>query len=778
MKSVFLTIWVVFSVVIGSGAHSQHWAFHRPVRPPVPKVMQTNWVKNPIDAFILHKLEQRGLSPSPPAERLTLLRRVTFDLTGLPPTPDEITNFLADRSPLAYETVVSRLLNSKRFGERWAQHWLDVVRFAESNGYEHDLDRPQSWRYRDWVVEALNADKPYNRFLQEQVAGDLLAPDDFNTHVATGFLRAGPFHITGGNLDPNEMRQEWLTETVNTIGNGVLGLTIGCARCHDHKFDPIPQTDYYRLQAFFAAVANHEKSAASDADKTKFEEAVKAVKERMKPIEAQVAAIEKPYRESIRESKKQRLAPEYKAALAIEAAKRTAEQKKLASQASTQLNISWDEVVNALGNEDRDRRAALRQKLFALERDIPAPLPEAEGVGDVVQPVQPMRLLVRGDIHTPGQEVTPGFPVCVSTPTISNPAAKIRNPRLDLADWLTSANNPLTSRVIVNRLWRSLFGRGLVSTPNDFGKNGRLPTHPELLDWLATTFVQDRKPTGSLTGNSDDSLKNHLRPSASSADSKTENAFACGWSIKTMISLIVTSSTYRQACLFDKTRAAKDPENLLLWRMNRKRLDAEEMRDSILAATGTLNLETGGPSIRVPLEPEVYDTIFTESEPDNLWSPTQDARQHTRRSLYLFRKRNVRLPMFALFDQPDMMSSCAARGQTVHALQALTLVNSEFMRKQSCLLANRLTVEIKGSDRERVLRLFSLVLGRPPRPEELQATMKFLAGQTTLIRARIERKEPTPIPAELPSGSSAASFLALSDLCLAALNLNEFVYIR
>lgn len=775
LRTVLLLLLTVSAGVMPLGARAEHWAFKKPARPPIPKIKQTDWVKNPVDAFILQRLEQRGIAPSPRADKLTLLRRVTFDLTGLPPTPEEMTAFLADTSPLAYEKVVRRLLSSKRFGERWAQHWLDVVRFAESNGYEHDLDRPQAWRYRDWIVDALNTDKPYNRFIQEQVAGDLLAPDDFNSHVATGFLRAGPFHITGGNLDPDEMRQEWLTETVNGIGNGILGLTIGCARCHDHKFDPIPQTDYYRLQAFFAPVANQEKSLATDAEKANFAQDEKAVKERMKPIEAQVAEIEKPYRAALREQKMQKLPPEYRAALAVEASKRTPEQKKYASLAGTLLNISWDEVVNALGKDDRDKRTALRQKLFALERELPAPLPAAEGVGDSVQPVRAMHLLVRGDVHNPGQEVNPGFPVCLFSSGAINPNPKQPNPRLDLAEWLTSPDNPLTSRVIVNRVWHALFGRGLVSTPNDFGKNGKPPTHPELLDWLATTFMQDSKhPGATVSPDTATGLKRDLWKSVKSVDS----SIGCGGSLKALISLVVTSSTYQQACLFDKTKAATDPENLLLWRMNRKRLDAEEMRDSILAANGTLNLETGGPSIRVPLEPEVYDTIFTESEPDNLWSPTPDTRQYTRRSLYLFRKRNVRLPMFALFDQPDMMSSCAARGQTVHALQALTLVNSEFMRKQSYLLANRLMREGKGADRERVQRLFILVLGRPPRGDELRATMKFLADQTALMQARMERKEAVPAPAELPPGSNAASFLALSDLCLATLNLNEFVFIR
>jgi len=737
-----------------AGAGAQHWAFVRPVRPAVPRVKHSAWVRNPIDAFVLQKLASKRLEPSPPADRNTLLRRVTFDLTGLPPTPSEIADFLADRSSNAYDKVVHRLLSSPHFGERWGQHWLDVVRFAESNGYEHDLDRDQAWRYRDWVVRALNIDKPYDQFLREQVAGDLLAPKDFDTHVATGFLRAGPFHITGGNLDPLEMRQEWLTEAVAGIGNGVLGLTINCARCHNHKFDPIPQADYYRLQAFLAPVANRDETPATDAEKKQFEQTVKAIKDRTKPIEARVAEIERPYRDQIREAKRQALPPEYKAALAIDAAKRTPAERKLASEAGTQLNVSWDEVVNALRPDDRARRRALRQQIFAIERETPTPLPTAEGAADVLQPATPTRLLVRGDVHNPGPEVLPGFPVCMPIePAASESMGE--NPRLQLAKWLSSPENALTSRVFVNRIWHYLFGRGIVSTPNDFGKHGELPTHPELLDWLATTFTAA-----------------HL-----SSSSGSPSEYNCGWSIKDAIRLIVSSNTYRQACLFDAVKSKIDPDNRLLWRMNRKRLDAEEMRDSILTAAGTLNLQIGGPSVRIPLEPEVYDTIFTESEPDNLWPTTQDARQHTRRSLYLFRKRNVRLPMLAVFDQPDMMSSCAARGQTVHALQALTLVNSEFMRKQSLVFADRIYADRPAAAADRLDRLFLLAFGRHARYDEMQATKRFLRDQTEILRGRIARHELSP-PKSFPKSADPPSYLAFADLCLATLNMNEFLYIR
>ena len=725
---------------------------------PNPLLRKEGAYGNPVDLFVLAKLREKGLSLSPAADRRTIIRRVTYDLTGLPPSPEETAAFLADGRANAYDRVVDRLLASPRFGERWAQHWLDVARFAESNGYEHDLDRTQAWRYRDWVVNALNADLPYDRFLQMQIAGDLIQPDSFDARVATGFLRCGPFHITGGNLDPAEMRQEWLTEAVAGIGNGVLGLTVGCARCHDHKYDPITQKEYYGLQAFFAAAANDDHSIASDERKKQYDDAVKAIKERMKPIEAQVAAIEKPYRETIRARKMEMLSPEYRAALAVEASKRTPAQKKVAGEASTLLNISWDEVVDALSPRDRSRRAALRQQLFAVERETPDPLPESEGVGDVVKPAPAMHVLIRGDVHNPGAEVQPGFPSCLG----AEPAAPDSsvNPRLRLAKWISSPENALTARVFVNRVWHYLFGRGLVATPNDFGRNGRPPTHPELLDWLAAGFAgKDGGSSGRWVAGS---LGGETRP----------------WSIKSLIRLLVTSDTYLQACQHDEKKAAVDPDNTLLWRANRRRLDAEEIRDSVLAAARTLNLQMGGPSIRVPLEPEVYDTIFTESEPDNLWPATRDARQHTRRSLYLFRKRNVRLPMLALFDQPDLMSSCAARGQTVHALQALTLVNGDFMRKQSYVLAKRLFAERPASDSARIDRLFALALGRPATDGERKATARFLSEQTALIRGRIAHKERLDDSLAVPDGIDRGLFLATADLCLATLNLNEFVYVR
>ncbi len=720
LRILLYTLLIIGLAPSGQG-QSPHWAFQKPIHPAPPKVKRTAWVRNPIDAFILAGLEKRGLSPSPPADSVTLLRRVTFDLTGLPPTPQEVAAFLADRSSNAYANVVKRLLASPQYGERWAQHWLDVVRFAETNGYELDEERPQAWRYRDYVVRSLNADKPYNRFLIEQIAGDEIAPDSFEARVATGFLRAGPRHVVGGNQDEAVNRQEWLTEAVSGIGNTVMGLTIGCARCHNHKYDPVSQKDYYALQAFFSASDDYDFKRHSDREVAAYQAATKAHEERLKPLKAQISAIEKPYYERLRAEKRMRLEPAERIALDTPEKERTPKQRTLAEAAHVFLNVSWDEMLAVLAPEDRARRAKLRKRLHGQELDAPAPLPMAPGVSDILKPAPSTYLLVRGEPHIRGAAVSPDFPRVLKVAT--NAPDTTSGKRTDLAQWLVQPDHPLTARVMMNRLWQVYFGKGIVRTPNDFGLNGERPTHPELLDWLATEFVQG------------------------------------GWSLKRMHALTVMSSAYRQSSATTSQSARIDPDNRSLWRQSRKRLDAEALRDSILVAAGTLNPEMGGASVRVPLEPEVVDTIFTESEPDNLWQVHPDPKQHTRRSLYLVRKRNVRLPLLAVFDMPDRMLSCAARGRSVSALQALTLLNSPFMQEQSRELAQALLRSERSEDR-RIVALFLRNLSRPPTEGERLKTLRFLRdGRKTLKGAEAEA-------------------MVWADLCLALFNLNDFVMIR
>jgi mono/diheme cytochrome c family protein len=729
-----------------------YWAFRPPVRPALPAVGNSDWVKNPIDAFVLSKLTANGLQPSPPADKRTLLRRVTFDLTGLPPSREELDAFLADASTEAYAKVVKRLLASPRYGERWAQHWLDVVRFGETNGYELDAERDQAWRYRDYVIKALNEDKPYDRFLLEQLAGDELDPQNFELQVATGFLRAGPQHVVAGNQDEALNRQEWLTEMMFSVGGTVMGLTVGCARCHDHKFDPIPQADYYRLQAFLAATDNHEYKQPTDAQKQAYDQAVKAHQAKLKPIKEQIAAIEKPYKEKLEAVNRAKLEPLYAQALAKDARQRTEEETRLAKEARSMIQVKWDEVLAALAPADRETRAGLRRQMHALDLYAPEPLPAALAVSDKLSPVPEMHVLKGGDVHRLGAAVQPRFPSVLLpaaapplqwiTPVRSADGRQISTGRrLTLARWLTQKDHPLTARVMMNRLWQHHFGRGIVATPNDFGRNGQPPTHPELLDWLALEFTSR------------------------------------GWSLKQMHELLLLSSTYQQSAAVDTLKQQRDPENKLLWRMNRQRLDAEAMRDAVLAAAGTLTEQLYGPSVRVPIEPEVYDTIFTEYEADNLWPVHPDARQHTRRSLYLLRKRNVRLPLLVAFDSPDLMSSCGARSVSVHALQALTLMNSPMLLQQSKALAERLLRAEQGPV-PRIKLLYQLTLGRWPTAAEQQLTREFLRQQTALLAAQQQRGEKITQLASLPNAVSAPAAAAWVDLCLATLNLNEFIYVN
>lgn len=715
--------WIAGGAVYPSGAADSagHWSFSPPVRKTPPLIVDPLFraaVRSPVDNFVFKKLEAEGLDPSPEADRYTLIRRLSFDVTGLPPTQAEIARFVTDRSPRAYEDLVDRLLASPHYGERWAQHWLDTVRFAETNGFELDGDRPQAWRYRDYVVDALNADLPYDRFITEQIAGDLLAPDDFKMRVAVGFLRAGPQHVVGGNQDAAVNRQEWLTEAVSGLGNSVMGLTIQCARCHDHKFDPIPQRDYYALEAFLAATADEEFKSVPAGVVEAHSRATAAHSALLQPIKNALAAIEKPYRERLRAEKLNRLEAPFAQALAAPAEKRTPEQKRLAGEAMNLIKVSWDEVVAVLPPDIAARRKALRREMHEIELRAPEPLPFAPSVSDRLQPTPATHLLIRGEAHAKGEEVKPAFPSALRLPALP-PTAAGEPRRIALARWLTRPDHPLTARVAVNRIWQHYLGRGLVGTPNDFGANGERPSHPELLDWLATELVRQE------------------------------------WSLKSIHRTILLSRTYRQQSQSTASGESADPSNRLFWRQNRRRLDAEAVRDAYLAAAGLLNREMGGPSIRIPIEPEVYETIFTEGEPDNLWPVHPNPRQHVRRSLYLLRKRNVRLPLMAVFDAPDMMSSCAARGQSVHALQALTLLNSPLAQQSAEALAARVRQEAQ-SDGQRIRRMFLHCAGRPPLPAEERAALDFVRQSTAA------------------DGAAAA----WTDLALGVLNLNDTIYLR
>jgi hypothetical protein len=698
----------------------KHWSFVPPSRVDVPTVSQVGRVKNPIDGFILAKQEASRIAPAKEADRLTLIRRVTFDLTGLPPTPEEIDGFLNDTASGAYERLVNRLLASPHYGERWGQHWLDVVRFAESNGYELDAHRPHAWRYRDYVINSLNTDKPYDEFIREQVAGDLLAEgkDPINVSdlwIATGLHRCGQVHMVSGNLDKDEVRQEVLMEMVNGLGSAVLGLTVGCARCHDHKFDPVSLGDYYRLQAFFAGTVFKEVDLATGEVATAYNKQRSQVSEKLTPLKKQIAALEAPYRSKLLAEKTDKLELKMREAVKTDPKKRSEEQKKLAAAAAPFLKVTWDEVLEALTPVDRAKRTKLKEQIHTIEQELPEPPPQSWSVADE-KVIPPTHVLKRGDVRLKSITVKAAYPRVLAGElnTASN--------RLDLANWLTRPDHPLTARVIVNRLWQHHFGKGLVDTPNDFGTRGSPPTHPELLDWLARELVEPTVASG--------------KP----------------WSLKRMHRLMVTSATYMQASNVPASEAAAkiDPENKLLWKMNRRRLEAEAIRDAILATAGSINREVGGPSVKVPLEPEVYDLIFTEDEPSGLWPVTSDTKQHNRRTIYLFVKRNVRIPMLETFDQPDTLNSCAARPVSTFAPQSLILMNGPFAREQSRILSDALVRSAGPDHKAQIELLYRRAYGRLP-----------TAAETNLCRAFLTRQ----------------SSRALADLCLAIFNTNEFVYV-
>jgi hypothetical protein len=711
---------VLLAVAVGAGAwvdkeiasvmaRRHYWAFQPPLRPPVPD-LHDQWVRNPIDAFILESLRAKKLTPSTPLERAHLLRRVTFDLTGLPPTPGELDLFLRDRDPGAYERVVDRLLASPHYGERWAMRWLDVVRYADTNGYEADGERPQAWRYRDYVVHAFNSDKPYDRFVQEQIAGDELWPGDQEALIATGFNRCGPIHIVGGNADKEEARQEVLVEMTGSVGSAFLGLTIGCARCHNHKFDPILQSDYYRLQALFAATEFKDVEIAASGEKDAYQWATRAWEARLNPVKKKIADLEEPYKERLKEQRKAKLEAKYRDALEAPAANRTADQKQLAKDAETQITPMWDEIVGALTPEDRERRALLRARMHAIEMEKPDPLPAAFAVADMGEAPDTWILRV-GDVKHKLRQVEPGMPLVLDPEATPVPKAA-GGRRAALARWLASPDHPLTARVMVNRIWQFRMESGLVGTPNDFGVLGRRPANQKLLDWLAVEFTGHR------------------------------------WSVKHIDRLIVLSNAYQQTSTVDPAKAKADADNELYWRMNRKRLEGETIRDSVLAVSGSLNPRLDGKPVRVPIDQEVYDLIFTEGERDFLWPVTPNPFEQHRRSLYLLNKRALRLPLMAAFDQPDTMTSCPVRPVSTHALQALTLFNSNFMHEQSDAFAARLRRECGGDVNFQLRRAYRVALTRSPKPAEMRLGRDFFAkgGQ-------------------------------LADFCLALMNRNEFVYI-
>ena len=737
-------------------ADKSHWAFQSPKNSPLPTVKNSTWANNPIDLFILEKLEAKRLAPSQHASKEHLIRRATLDLIGLPPTIKEINAFQNDQNPNAYESLIDRLLSSPHYGERWSLFWLDLARYAESNGYEADGERSQFWRYRDYVLNAFNSDKPYYEFILEQLGGDILAksmikpnedipqaiirnPKIAELFNAAGFNRCGPTHMVGGNTDQEILRQENLTEMTTAVGSVFMGLTIGCARCHDHKFDPLSQVDYYRMQAFFGSTYFKEIDMVSAAQKKARDDESFKYKQQLNPLKASVDAIDKPVREKLTKAKIESLDKETKIALATDVKQRSPQQHKLVSMANPLVKVTWDEVLEALTPKAKEERDKIKTRIHDIEARKPQPSPQSFTLAD--NGAGGTNFLKRGNPKSKGARIEPGFPRLLAPEGLQAGKGKVPD-RLDLAQWLIRSENPLTAKVMVNRIWQQHFGTGLVASPSDYGIKGVPPTHPELLDWLALEFVNS------------------------------------GWSIKHIHRQIVLSSTYRQTSKNENLAGLKaDPDNKYLWRMNRKRMDAEILRDSMIFAGGQMNQKFHGPMIKIPLEPEVYDLIFTEGEPDGLWLANPDPHEHFRRSVYLFNKRNVRLPLLEVFDQPDTLVTCPIRNSSTHAPQALTMLNGP-LSQELCLALAANIIDAAGTKQEDwTTLLWQRVLGRIPTPIEQENAMTFLKEQSQRIEASISDNITLRVPKTSKKQKIAPIHAAaFSDLCLALFNTNEFVY--
>ncbi|MBX5494689.1 MAG: PSD1 domain-containing protein [Bryobacteraceae bacterium] len=721
---------------------SDHWAFQPIRRPEVPKPAGSAWVRNPIDAFILARLEKERIKPSPEAPKRPLLRRLSLDLTGLPPTPSEMSEFLADTRGDAYERQVDRLLASPHFGEKWARHWLDRARYADSDGYEKDWARPYAWRYRDWVIQAFNRDMPFDRFTIEQIAGDLLPGATVEQRIATGFHRNTLTNREGG-IDNKQFQFENTADRSNTVATAWMALTTGCAQCHDHKYDPISQKEHYQLFAFFDNVEEVDIDA---------------------PLPGELGPYLARYPEY--RAKREALLKEYNVPeLQAEWERRMLEAAAAPGKWSD-WDLAWDcllklteggdgEKIIRIPNEKRTQRQRdiltdhfirnyhfavgqarykelklkeLDEKLRALKEAYPQ-LTQAMVIQESAEP-HPTFLRVRGDYKALGIEVKPGG-LAVLPPII--PSNGDRATRLDLARWLVSPKHPLTSRVAVNWIWQELFGKGIVRSSNDFGTRGDPPTHPELLDWLASEFMQR------------------------------------GWSVKRLIRTIVTSAAYRQSSNVRPDLREVDPDNRLLARQNRLRLHAELIRDSALAASGLLSTEIGGKSVYPPQPAGVAELGYGQKDSSG-WKEST-GRDRYRRGLYIFYKRSTPYPMLANFDAPKANVPACSRERSNTALQALNLLNDPVFFEAATALAY-IVVSEEHSFADRLPLAFERTLGRPPEPREQERFAAFLQKQQGILEREGESAE---IATARPPGVSAREMAAWVSLSSVLLNLDEFM---
>jgi hypothetical protein len=721
-------------VRIFGGQRLDLWSLKPITRTEPPQVRNSSKVKNSIDRFILARVEKAGLNSAPEADRRILARRLYFDLTGLPPTPEEINSFLNDNSPGAYERMVNTLLDSPRYGEHWARQWLDVVRYSDSNGFDWDEFRTTAWRFRDYTIRSFNEDKPFNQFIIEQLAGDELLegeprnPKEQDLLIATGYLRLGPQDNSAAlfNEQPRA-RAELMADLTETTSSAFLGLTMSCNRCHDHKTDPISHADHYRMRAFFEGVKTADDLPINLAEEQeKIRAHNKAVDSRLKPLEDERSAITKSVRRSIRKTRVAKLTVEEQALLDLPKEKQTDDEKKKIAELEKKVTPDEKEIIAAFDEEQKKRHEELGKQIAEIKKEKRSftnglLMTDAEGEPPVT------KILFQGDHKSEREAVVPGF-ISALDP---NPAhiMKGKNPktlgrRFTLAKWIASDKNPLTARVYVNRAWQHHFGVGLVATPNDFGLAGARPSHPELLDWLASEFIRE------------------------------------GWSTKKLHRLIVTSATYRQSSSTTPKESPtlhfiglrkpliNDSANTLFARQNLRRLSAEQLRDSLLTVSGKLASYNGGPPIWPELPADILSAnpaFLDDNETKTKgWYPSPPEQQGAR-SIYMIQKRTVRVPFMETFDLPENATSCARRHQSTVAPQAFTLLNSPLAIASAKSFAARL--ESEPDPTARVERAFQIAFQRKPDPTELADCLE-LAQQR-----------------------------GWTELCRALLNANEFVYI-
>jgi Protein of unknown function (DUF1553)/Protein of unknown function (DUF1549) len=704
-----VVVLIASKAMIGS-AQEKPWPYCAPGKHEPPKVAKSDWVQSDIDRFVLNKLEQNNLTPAPPASKSTLLRRLYFDLIGLPPTQEEAQQFLQDDSPDAYSKLVDRLLDDERYGERWARRWLDLARYADTAGYEGDPDLPHAWRYRDYVIDAFNKDKPYDLFIKEQIAGDefeeimgagelpLTPPERI---VAMTFLRLAPFTEPRGD----ESRHEILSEMTSTVGSVFLGLTVGCAKCHDHKHDSIPTADFYRMKAFFATVQippperGDEFQIGGSIDAAFYRTGEQKWADERRAEFNRLKEALNAERQQLRETIAQRLPDE---------------------KVDELIKKNDERITKA----ERDQLAAFSTRSRFLDQDLkrlrPVAMSLRHSFGPPYEPSVPVsRILHRGEYDNPGEAVEPGF---LSAITGNEEPASIRldpfkrwptrSRRMELAKWIASDQNPMTARVMINRLWHWHFGQGIVRTPSDFGELSGGASHPELLDWLALKFIENK------------------------------------WSIKAMHRLIVHSATYRQSSINDEPNAIKlDPDNRLLWRFNRQRLDAEAIRDSVLMVSGRLNSEKYGLPIFPPLPGDLAEAVkYTNSKWD-----TQAGPEGRRRSLYIYQQRTLTMPLMQSFDSLVCDESRPQRESSVTPLQALAMLNGDFVNEEADHFAS-LVEKASGDLVNQINFAFEIALGRLPSEHET-------LHMTKLVQA---------------SGSAREGLVSL---CRVLFNANEFIYV-